>query len=1075
MATIYKTYSPSVNIVRDLNENLYYIPTPNARLVFNQISNEYLSGVRSFYIIGAYGTGKSSFLWAFDKVVNHQNDFFPTNEFFQQIDGFDAVNIVGDHKSMIEVFAHQFNIKGDFTTTNIIKSIDKHYKKQAKKKKGLILFIDEFGKFLEYAAKNNPEQELYFIQQLAEYVNDAKKNIFLITTLHQDFNSYAFGLTKNQRNEWNKVKGRLKEIGFNEPVEQLLFLASERIKDLPTKPKKNKNFSKLFKAIKASKSFPLRDYFNEEIAEKLLPFDILAASVLTLSLQKYGQNERSLFSFIESNDLFGIQDEKFIDSYYNISSVYDYLINHFSIINTRYNPDFIQWAAINSSIERIEGLFDKDVGDAITLVKTIGLLNTFSAASARIDNDFLETYGKIALGVKNPVKVLEQLEKWKIIRYVRHSQKYILFEGTDLDIEMAIDEAGNLVEKVTSVLSYLNTYFDFPYLLAKANFYKYGTPRFFEFKLTEDPLTKEIPKGEIDGFINLVFSDTLKAKDLKATSKKVKEAVLYGWYQNTQEIRNLIFEIQKIKKVIENNPDDRVAERELKKILEHQVRLLNHYVLGAIYGDNSSIKWFFKGNEVTFKNQKEFNRLLSTIVESVYSSTPVFRSELVNKTKISSSIQTARKRLMTRLVENWTEDNLGFPPTAYPPEKTIYQALVKETGLLRQLEDDTIGFVKPLDTSFTKLWTACEKYLEGAKSGKRRLIELIDILSSRPFKLKKGFIDFWLPIFLFAKREQFALFESNIYVADVNDQVLDIVSKNPHKYFIKTFNLDAVNLSLFQRYRKILGQKEQLPSNQSFIETIKPFLVFYKDLPSYAKNTKRLTKPALQLREAIVKAVTPEKTFFEDFPNAFGYNRVTLSKNKKLLDKYIEELQQGLRQLKNAYTELENRFEQCICDFLGKENAEFKQYRSQLQKRFKHLKYHYLQQRQKVFLQRINSDLDQSAWLNALCQTCVGKTLENITDADEPLLFDRFVEYVKELDNLNELANIKEENEQDDFVSIEVLTLGADKQKRIVRLPKRKKITINKQIIKIERILGQDKEVNIATLTKLLDQILKDE
>lgn len=1075
MNTTNKTYSPSINIIRDFKKELNYIPTPNAQLVFSQITNDFIIGIRSFSIIGAYGTGKSSFLWAFDKVVNHQKDLFTIHKHFQEYKGFDSINIVGDYASIIEVFAHQFKLGEDYTTTSIIQALDRLYQKQIQKDKGLIIYIDEFGKFLEYASKNNPEQELYFIQQLAEFVNDEEKNLFLITTLHQDFNSYSFGLTKHQRNEWSKVKGRLKEVTFNEPVEQLLYLASERLETLPNKPKKDKNFSKLFKAIKASKSFPLRDYFNEDIAEKLLPFDILAASLLTLALQKYGQNERSLFSFIESNNHLGIKDFDHSSSYFNISSVYDYLQNNFTVLHTRYNPHYTQWAAIKIAIERIEGVFEEDVEDALKIAKTIGLLSIFAAASARIDDDFLTTYGKLSLGIKNPSETLEKLEKHKIIRYVRHSQKFILFEGTDLDIEMAIDQAGNLVEKVTSVLNYLNTYFEFPYILAKAAFYKYGIPRFFEFKLTEEPIKSEIPKGEIDGFVNLVFSENLKATDIQNASKKNKEAIVYGWYKNTQEIRNLIFEIQKIKKVIENNPDDKVATRELKNILEHQIKLLNHYVLGSIYSDTDSIQWFFQGEAIDFKNQKEFNRVLSNICEKIYFKVPTYRSELVNKTKLSPAILTARKYLMRQLVPNWNKENIGFSPDAFPPQKTIYLSLIQKTGLLRKLDDNTIGFAKPTDESFSQLWEACEEYLDGAKSGKRSLMELIDLLSHRPFKLKKGFVDFWIPIFLFAKKEEFALFEKNIYVPNINDQVLEIVSKNPHKYLIKTFDIDGVNLRLFNQYRALLGQKEKLPSNQSFIETIKPFLTFYKSLPEYTKKTKRLTKSALKLREAITKAETPEKTFFEDFPNAFGYNRIKLSKDFDLLNQYIDELRQGIKEIRVAYDDLQDRFESCICDFLSLKDADFEQYRAKLQNRFKNLKYHFLQQRQKVFLQRVNSDLDRKHWLSAVCQACVGKTLQNISDSDEPLLFDRFVEIIRELDNLYELAKVKVKNEKDDFISVELLTIGEDKSKRIVRLPENKKKKVGKQLNEIESILGKDKDVNIAALTKLLNQLLKND
>lgn len=45
-----------------------------------------------------------------------------------------------------------------------------------------------------------------------------------IPTVHQSLESYAYGLSKTQQQEWTKVKGRFREITFNEPVEQLLFL-----------------------------------------------------------------------------------------------------------------------------------------------------------------------------------------------------------------------------------------------------------------------------------------------------------------------------------------------------------------------------------------------------------------------------------------------------------------------------------------------------------------------------------------------------------------------------------------------------------------------------------------------------------------------------------------------------------------------------------------------------------------------------------------------------------------------------------------------------------------------------------
>ena len=60
-------FSPSINIIRDANKDIAYLPTPNTERIFQQIVNDYKIGTRSFNIIGSYGTGKSAFLLAFEK------------------------------------------------------------------------------------------------------------------------------------------------------------------------------------------------------------------------------------------------------------------------------------------------------------------------------------------------------------------------------------------------------------------------------------------------------------------------------------------------------------------------------------------------------------------------------------------------------------------------------------------------------------------------------------------------------------------------------------------------------------------------------------------------------------------------------------------------------------------------------------------------------------------------------------------------------------------------------------------------------------------------------------------------
>src|SRR5690606_35879897 len=226
--------------------------------------------------------------------------------------------------------------------------------------------------------------ELYFIQRLAEFVNDPARNFMLITVLHQNFSTYATGLSREQREEWEKVKGRFKELTFNEPVEQLLELAADFTKN-GHHTHSRVELTSLVQAIDLSAAFPYRHRLSVEFARRLLPFDILSASVLTQALQRYGQNERSLFTFLNANDYLGINDyDTDTHPYYNLVCVYDYLAHNYeSLLNSVHNPHYTQWGVIRRTQERAEAELDADyINTALKLIKIVGLLNIFAPDGA---------------------------------------------------------------------------------------------------------------------------------------------------------------------------------------------------------------------------------------------------------------------------------------------------------------------------------------------------------------------------------------------------------------------------------------------------------------------------------------------------------------------------------------------------------------------------------------------------------------------------------------------------------------------------------------------------------------------
>lgn len=1067
-------FTTSTNIIRDTDRELKYIPTPNAIRISNQISNDFKKGIRSFNIIGSYGTGKSSFLWALEQTLKSNKSYFGLNLLSNPKIGF--IKIVGEYKSLQDSFIDLLEINNDKNIVeNIFSEIYNRYYDLGENNPLLFIVIDEFGKFLEYASHNEPEKELYFIQQLAEFVNNSDNNIVLLTTVHQNFDAYAIHLESSQRQEWTKVKGRFKEITFNEPVEQLLFLASEHIEEKQSTRKKEKTINELVDLLTVSQVFNTSEDYINGIAKKLYPLDPISSYVLTLSLQKYGQNERSLFSFLESTDHTGLYQHSILrDGFYSIAEVYDFLIyNYFSDLNSRYNQDFNAWKAIKTSLEKVEVLFDKNLSEYQKLVKTIGLLSINVQAGSYINRDFLTKYSEKSLGIKDAEKLIEDLEIKKIILYRNYNNRYILFEGTDLDIPTALYEAGNKIDDITDVVTLLNKNYSLPPVLAKRAMFETGTPRLFEYKISSQPISIK-PEGDVDGFINLIFNEKNILEDIKKISVENEEAILYCYYLNSKEIKDLLFEIEKTRKVIEENPDDKVAVTELKNIIVHQRNLLNHKILNSFFGSKSPVTWVFNGEEKELKSQKEFNSFLSEICKTVYHKTPYFNNELVNKHKISTSIHTAKRRYFNALANDWDMPQLGFDTDKFPPEKTIYLSLLENNGI-KLCDDNSSNLIEPHnENGFYNLWEASVEFLNSAKISKRSVLEFVEILSNKPFKLKQGFIDFWIPTFLFIKRDEYALFNEGIYTPVINEDILERISKLPEDFKVKAFALDGVKLDIFNSYRKFLNIDLNKNGNaQTFIETIKPFLVFYRGLPEYSKQTNRLSKGSISIRNAIANSKDPEQSFFEDFPTALGYSVAKIQRDRAELQHFIVQLQDSIKEIRNCFDELVNRFESFLQDKYFDKPIVFEEYKIKFQKRYTNLHRHLLLNSQKSFVQRIDSQIeDKKSWLSSLAQSLTGKSLEKFKDEDELLLYDKFTDMILDLDSLNRISKSKFDEKKEVALDVQINSFEGGMTNKVIRLPKGKSKEVENLEAKIKEILSKDKSVDLAAITTVLKDLL---
>lgn len=1065
-------YTPSINLLRDQNNDINYIVTPNANKIALQINDLFVKGFRSFNIIGSYGTGKSSFLWAFEKSLKSKSSYF--NITLGSKEQVEIVNIIGEFNSFKNLLSDSFGLSPENSSYNDILN---YLREKIQQDTLFLLVVDEFGKILEYAVEHNINEEVYFIQQLAELFNDPNNKGIFITTLHQSFDAYAgYNLSDSDRNEWKKVKGRFKDLTFNEPIEQLLLLAAENIgmgADSPTP-----FTQKIFDLQQKNHLIKIDGDYIKEISPRLLPLDLFSAYVLCVALQRYGQNERSLFTFMEA-EMNSIQQYSSDGKVVGIVEVFDYIYHEFySYINSKYNVDYSNWALIVAAIERIDASLEENRTIAEDIIKVVGMFTLFGHKGAHIDDDFLTKYLDYVHSAKNVKSALSELDKNKILRFNRFSHSYKIFEGTDINIEDELLKISPEVGDKLDLTSKLMEHFEFPVINAKSISYKKGTPRFFQYTVSETPITNYQRKDyQIDGIINLIIDSADSVYDFKDLSSE-EDDVLYANFLNSKEIRNTVYDIEKTNQLlVKVGEDDRVAKRELINIYNSQKTILNHLVLDTLFTKN--VHWFYKGSKVEIDSNKALNRKLSEICEDIFPHCPSFRNELINRQHLSGSIGSAKKNLFKNLVNNYHEEDLGFSKTTYPAEKTIYLALLNTTGIHRiNVESDLYSLNAPMDSEFHELWRQCLEFLEHAKKEPKKVAELYDLLKEKPFKLTVGFLEFWIPLFLFVNRDEFALFgKEDGYLPELNETILYLFTRTPENYTIKAFDIAGVKLDLFNKYREFL-QLKQVGSvnNNSLIESIKPFLVFHRDLNSYIKNTKRLSRETIKIRNTIENTQDPEKLFFEEFPKALGtdLNEILASENQ--LADYVGKLRRSIKELRTCFEELINRLENYLVEeVLNEKNLSFTEYKKIIEDRYGELKEHMLLPHQKSLLIRLNSPLDdRKSWLNSICQVLLMKSLDAINDKEEDLMKQKLSTAFNELDNLLSISDKQEENLSNEVIKLQFTSFAKGTMEETIVIPKEVSVDLDKKLKELKGSLGINKKMNLYLLMTLLKKELNE-
>ena len=780
---------------------------------------------------------------------------------------------------------------------------------------GLLIEIDELGKFLEYESYHPEHRELHLLQLLAEHASDPDPvgqpaPLLLVVMLHQAFEHYSHRLGRGLRDEWQKIQGRFGTIAFLEPPEQTLrVVAAAFERDGALAPDVEQELAHLAARLDGEGALPLgmdRDAARQ-LFDRCYPLHPLTLLILPTLCQKVAQNERTLFSYLASAEHFGLRQrlpELTMGEWIGPWELYDYfLLNQ---ADACADPlTYHRWVEVIHALDRYEGQADSGTDDpTLRLLKTIGLLNVIGAQRGlKATRPLLE----LLFGAATTA-LLGRLETASIVHLRHYAREYRVWAGSDFDLQGAWRAAAaGLAELPLADL--LNDLAPLPPIVARRASIATGTLRSFTPSFTARDRWPSRPAagGELPLWIYLAEPE--ERPDLTQVPALAVVAVC----RYTERLREVVTDWMALKDL----PNRHAALHEDPVIVrEHQIALVNAetaavQVIRGLIEEPESLRWSFGGEPRAIKGRRDLQQQLSAWVEETcYPEAPLIRNELINREQPSTSAATGRKRLIAAMLGAAGDPGLGIDKA--PAEKSLYLSLLKETGLHRY-QHGRYDFYPPAEDPcrLRPLWNEIGATLGAGGEHQVPLPALYARLQAPPYGVRMGVLPILLIAYLLAHRREIALYQEGAFCETLTLDQAELLCRRPGLYTLERFELTGLRGELFDQYlSSVVGN---LPHDASLLDIVRPLMAFTKSLPEYSLHCAGLSPEAGGVRAALRQAKSPGTLLFDTLPRACGVAPEAFAEgDAAIVEPFIQRLIQSLRELKGAYPALLAHWQEAI-------------------------------------------------------------------------------------------------------------------------------------------------------------------
>lgn len=940
----------SVHLERDIKDpasSLGYILTPVARLALERITASFRlnSTQRAWRVAGDYGSGKTDFGLALARIAQGARDELPKDlHHFVGRTTFLPMVATGDNEPLGATVLRALNLKCEGrqsrpSTGQVLRAVkDATAKAIREGHSGLVLILDELGKNLEHAARNPESEDVFLLQRLAEEATRSGDEAFVIVAmLHQGVAAYAAGLDSTARREWDKVAGRFEEIVYAQPIEQVTALVAATLNvettRLPDALRKESGTAMTL-ALKSGLYGPAAPPSLGSLGARIFPLHPTTLPVLLRTMRRFGQNERSLFSFISSSEPMALQQHaaRSVEKagHYRIHHLFDYVrMNLLPTITA--GSSHTHWGVIEAVLAstRVE------TPEEEAILKTVAMLSLLDSP----DLPATEEVVRAAVGgnqrvVENAVKALRS----RSLIYERGTIKGLyLWPHTSVNLHELLAKAIEATSGKGDGIELLCSHIRSEHLVPREYYALNGTLRYAEVKLIPGTKLREFlaDQPQLDGKgadLNLRIilpADKTEQRMARQVLQEQSASLVEGFFVAVGDppaaaaaaLADLIA-WEWIKRTTPELSGDRYAWEEVTRQIRHAERNLRARLGGLenlAIPTGRRIDWFHRRAAALpsrLATGRELLTFLGDQCRQIYPKTPTVLNELINRRFPSSAAVRARTKLVEAMATAPDKGNLGMDDRKRPAEMALYLSVLKEGGFHVETDSGWVFRVPGRENDKCNLLPALELITQTLKAnGTDALVSVANVfrgLSLPPFGIREGLQPLILAIYLATHHQRVALYEDGTYLHEVGGDAFMRLMKEPQFFHIQYCELSGIRADLFTKLLQLLQIDPRDTAKIDLLDLVRPLMVFIgREVPEYCRKTNTLSATAVAVRRAILDAREPAKLVFAALPEACGLPPI--GKNGlKAPDELAAGLRIALHEIRTAYPKLIKRLEDAI-------------------------------------------------------------------------------------------------------------------------------------------------------------------